>query len=119
MNLIAKGEAAQRVWRTKHHNDDATYARGATSKPIKATKGSTRTTVTSSDGAMTAQSRIVDFIVDVGQIDAEFGEPKVGDKIQHGNQTFEVCHGLDGIKAWEWSGRDNQTYRIHTLQVFN
>lgn len=115
--MIAKGEAAQRTWRKKHLNDDAAYARGTVSKLIVATKGSTRTTVTSSDGAVTAQSRIVDFIVDKTEIKS-FGEPRVGDKIEHDGQVYEVCHGLDGVKAWDWSGRDNMTYRIHTLQVF-
>ncbi len=115
--MIAKGEAAQRSWRTQHLSDDAMYARGATSASIKATKGSTRTTVVSIDGRNTisTQGRIVDFIVDVSQL-TTFSEPQVGDRITHDSQVFEVCHGVDGARAWVWSGRDNKTYRIHTIK---
>lgn len=95
-----------------------TIARGSASAEVeKAIRGSSPVEVTDSNGQRILITRR-DFLIDADDYDFGDGpvEPKSGDEITDGTDTYEVAP-LGGRNApWRWSDRARTRYRIHTAE---
>lgn len=157
MSLLREAQETLRQWRSESLAVPIVYRRRAlvterrdnwndTSLPpepamegvIQATMAST--TVTLDNGTTISKSKIVDWLVDLEQLDALavlwFGiyqgdvngplsesrggryanQPMRGDEIEFEGKRYQVSDSA-GDHCWRWHGSLQETYRIHTLQV--
>lgn len=93
-----------------------TYRRGEASVPLQATIG--RSEFEEDDGAgATVRVESRDYLVDLADL-GELGLPQVGDVIDEGSYSYEVCPQADQ-PCWQWSGPGHDRLRIHTKQTEN
>lgn len=81
---------------------------------VKALLGKTLFTTQDEYGiTITAHSR--DFIIAKEKLPRA---PRRGDQISHNGKCYEVLAPNDR-KVWDWSGTNEQAYRIHTKEIGN
>ena len=116
MSILDDAESWLRSERDTHLAGTVTYARGASSNSsVKATKAETR--YETDDGESIVSAKNVDWLIDVANLtlDASETEPQPGDKITSGGNDYEVAALGSEDSGWRYHGRDNLTYRIHTV----
>ncbi len=93
------------------------YARGESYVDVTAVIGQTRTEEAIDDNAI-VKSSVRDFLIkkSVLVLDSVLIEPKVGDKITEGGNTYQVS-GLGSDGPARDSGFSGYTWRIHTAEV--
>ena len=93
------------------------YSRGVESVTLDAVPGKTEYESVTETGVVT-EHQARDFVVNASEliIDEAAIEPKRGDKITYGGDTFEVFP-LDGEKVYRYSDPFKKMLRIHTKQV--
>ncbi len=108
-DLLQKGSQWLERMRTEHCSGPIEYRRGAQTRGVRATFGSTRRESADESG-LVIESRTRDFLI----LAAELGIlPQPGDVIAVGGRRFEVMD-LAGEGGWRWSDPYHQTLRIHT-----
>ena len=111
-DLLQKGAGWLEQMRTEHCSSPVEYHRGADTRGVRATFGSTRRESADESG-LVIESRTRDFLI----LAAELGIlPEPGDLIAVGGRLHEVMN-LPGEGCWRWSDPYHQTLRIHTKDV--
>lgn len=99
-----------------HASRDVTYARGADSVTVAATKGQSRFEVTDDTGTSTLLSE--DFIIAPALLvlDGTTVLPEPGDRITDGGVVYEVM-AIPGEPHWRYTDQYRHQVRIHTKIV--
>ena len=108
-DLLHRGSQWLEQMRDAHCSGPVEYRRGADTRGVRATFGSTRRESTDESG-LVIESRTRDFLI----LAVELGIlPEPGDVIAVGGRLHEVMN-LPGEGCWRWSDPYHQTLRIHT-----
>jgi hypothetical protein len=116
--LFKEAEAWLRSQRAEHFAGTITYTRdGVSNANVQATKAETR--YETDDGAVIMNAKAVDWLIDNTELtlDGSQVQPQPGDQITDGTTTYLVAALGGESRAWIYHGRDNLTYRIHTVQT--
>lgn len=116
-DMIGTGLVWLEAQRTAHMSVSVTYARGATSDTLSATRGQTKFTAVDDSGAQMA-GVAEDFIFTGADIVALLGGmPQPGDRITAGDDLFEVHAFGDDLRGWVWTDPYHISLRVHVVRI--
>lgn len=110
-NLLDTGMLFLNGQRNAHMARAVTYLRGDAELDIAATIGRTVYDEATSSGVLQRVDGR-DFLINAADL-ADLGEPKQGDRIVDGDDSWEVNSPAPGSPPWRYSDQFRRTMRVH------